>query len=64
MNELVEQHLQNSNPVDDKLAPFRQQASIIARKKDSIAEEFSQLKGKLNKLQEDIKVILLDKNWL
>ncbi|XP_075213997.1 intraflagellar transport protein 81 homolog [Lycorma delicatula] len=55
VNQLVEQHLQTSNPVDDKLAPFRQQAAIIARKKDSIAEEFAELKGKLNKLQEEIQ---------
>ncbi|RZF35553.1 hypothetical protein LSTR_LSTR014545 [Laodelphax striatellus] len=54
VNELVEQHLATTNPVDDKLAPFRQQAAIISRKKDAIAEEFSQLKSKLNKLQKEI----------
>lgn len=45
-----------SNPTDDKLAPFRQQAAIIARKKDSIAEQFSELKTQHNKLLEEINV--------
>lgn len=53
---MVERHLATSNPVDDKLAPFRQQAAIIARKKDTIAEQFSELKAQLNKLEEEIEV--------
>lgn len=56
VNELVERHMATSNPTDDKLAPFRQQAAIIARKKDSIAEQFSELKTQHNKLLEEINV--------
>lgn len=54
----MEKHLTTSNPVEDKLAPFRQQAAIIARKKDVIAEQFSELKAQLNKLQEEIQVFV------
>uniref|UniRef100_A0A1B6E6H5 Intraflagellar transport protein 81 homolog n=1 Tax=Clastoptera arizonana TaxID=38151 RepID=A0A1B6E6H5_9HEMI len=54
VNELVEKHLASTNPAEDKIAPFRQQAAIIERKKDSIAEQFSELKSQLNKLQEEI----------
>lgn len=59
VNELVERHLASSNPAEDKLAPFRQQAAIIARKKDSIAEQFSELKDQHNKLLEEINVSLM-----
>ncbi|XP_046676776.1 intraflagellar transport protein 81 homolog [Homalodisca vitripennis] len=57
VNELVEKHLATSNPAEDKLAPFRQQAAIIARKKDSIAEQFSELKAQHNKLLEEINTV-------
>lgn len=56
VNDLVERHLSTSNPAEDKLVPFRQQAAIISRKKDSIAEQFSELKAQHNKLLEEISV--------
>ncbi|PSN57775.1 hypothetical protein C0J52_07269 [Blattella germanica] len=56
-NQLVERHLATNNPADDKLAPFRQQAAIIARKKETTAEQLTELRSKLsvekrNQLQE------------
>ncbi|XP_054282354.1 intraflagellar transport protein 81 homolog [Macrosteles quadrilineatus] len=57
VNELVERHLATSNPSDDKLAPFRQQAAIIGRKKDTIAEQFSELRVQHNKLLDEISSV-------
>ena len=37
---LMEKHMPGNDPVQDKLALFRQQASIIARKKESAAENY------------------------
>lgn len=56
VNQLMESRLTVSCNADDKTVLFRQQAAIIARKKDSMAEKFSQLKTELQevylKLQE------------
>lgn len=56
VNQLMESRLTVSCNADDKTVLFRQQAAIIARKKDSMTEKFSQLKTELQevylKLQE------------
>jgi intraflagellar transport protein 81 len=52
----VERHLAANNPTDDKLAPFRQQAAIIARKKETTAEQLTELKNKLSAVEEELQV--------
>ncbi|CAG2053694.1 unnamed protein product [Timema podura] len=54
INQLVERHLATKNPSEDKLAPFRQQAAIIARKKETTAELLGELRGKLTSLNEEL----------
>lgn len=53
---MVERHLATNNPTDDKLAPFRQQAAIIARKKETTAEQLTELKNKLSAAEEELQV--------
>ncbi|KAJ9594840.1 hypothetical protein L9F63_013877, partial [Diploptera punctata] len=55
VNQLVERHLATNNPADDKLAPFRQQAAIIARKKETTAEQLTELRSKLSALEEELQ---------
>lgn len=57
INQLVENRLSSSTATDDKTVLFRQQAAIVARKKDNLAEKFSQLKKQL----QDVRSKLLDK---
>nr|CAD7261155.1 unnamed protein product [Timema shepardi] len=54
INQLVERHLATKNPSEDKLAPFRQQAAIIARKKETTAELLGELRGKLTSLNDEL----------
>ena len=56
ISQLVERHLATNNPADDKLAPFRQQAAIIARKKETTAEQLTELRNKLSALEEELQV--------
>ena len=56
VNQLVERHLASNNPADDKLAPFRQQAAIIARKKETTAEQLTELKNKMSAVEEELQV--------
>jgi intraflagellar transport protein 81 len=42
INSLVEKKALHSNPADDKLAVFRQQASIIQRKKEAATESLKE----------------------
>ncbi|XP_047108512.1 intraflagellar transport protein 81 homolog isoform X1 [Schistocerca piceifrons] len=55
VNQLVERHLAMNDPVEDKLAPFRQQAAIIGRKKESAAEQLRELKNRLSSLEANIQ---------
>lgn len=55
INKLVETRLMVSNNTDDKTVLFRQQAAIIARKKDSLAEKFSQLKLELQEIHSKLQ---------
>lgn len=52
----MERHLAMNNPADDKLAPFRQQAAIISRKKESTAEQLTELRNKLSAVEEELQV--------
>ncbi|XP_063245204.1 intraflagellar transport protein 81 homolog isoform X4 [Bacillus rossius redtenbacheri] len=54
INQLVERHLATKNPTDDKLAPFRQQAAIIARKKETVTEQLKELQSTVNALDDEL----------
>lgn len=52
---MVERHLATQNLSEDKNAPFRQQASIIAKKKENKAEQLSDLKSVLANVEEELE---------
>lgn len=52
---MVERHLATQNLSEDKNAPFRQQASIIAKKKENKAENLNDLKNVLANLEEELE---------
>ncbi|MEE6503954.1 hypothetical protein FKM82_005026 [Ascaphus truei] len=47
INQLIEKRMRRNDPMDDKLSLFRQQAAIIARKKETKAEELQEAKEEL-----------------
>lgn len=51
INKLLESKLMSSSGADDKTVLFRQQAAIIARKKDALLEKFAKLKSELNDIR-------------
>ncbi|KAI9334153.1 hypothetical protein BDR26DRAFT_840018 [Obelidium mucronatum] len=51
---LAEKKLLKSNSGDDKLALFRQQAAIIARKKEGTAQKLNSLTEEVNKLSDEL----------
>ncbi|KAM4707425.1 intraflagellar transport protein 81 homolog [Discoglossus pictus] len=53
INELIEKRMRN-DPIDDKLSLFRQQAAIIARKKENKAEELQEAKEEIANLEKEI----------
>ena len=54
VNGLIEKRMMRNDPVDDKFALFRQQASIIARKKEAAAESLSDAKDELQQCQAEL----------
>ncbi|XP_078523625.1 intraflagellar transport protein 81 homolog isoform X2 [Lissotriton helveticus] len=54
INQLIEKRMMRSDPMDDKLSLFRQQASIIARKKEAKAEELQEAKEELANVEKEI----------
>ncbi|KAI9338982.1 hypothetical protein BDR26DRAFT_908510 [Obelidium mucronatum] len=52
---LAEKKLLKSNSGDDKLALFRQQAAIIARKKEGTAQKLNSLTEEVNKLSDELE---------
>uniref|UniRef100_H3BA04 Intraflagellar transport protein 81 homolog n=1 Tax=Latimeria chalumnae TaxID=7897 RepID=H3BA04_LATCH len=54
INQLIEKRMMRNDPMDDKLSLFRQQASIISRKKEAKAEELQDAKEELSSLERDI----------
>ncbi|UYV79421.1 IFT81 [Cordylochernes scorpioides] len=55
VNQLIEKRLMSSDPMDDKLSLFRQQAAIINRRKETAAEELNTAKAELGTLQEELR---------
>uniref|UniRef100_UPI003AAF553B intraflagellar transport protein 81 homolog isoform X2 n=1 Tax=Centroberyx gerrardi TaxID=166262 RepID=UPI003AAF553B len=47
INQLIEKRMMRNDPMDDKLTLFRQQASIIIRKKEAKAEELQEAREEL-----------------
>ena len=56
ISQLVQRHLAMSNPADDKLAPFRQQAAIIARKKEATADQLAEMHARVAAVDEELQV--------
>lgn len=52
---MVEKHLATQNVSEDKNAPFRQQASIIAKKKENKAEQLGELRNALSNIEEEFE---------
>ncbi|XP_018118840.1 intraflagellar transport protein 81 homolog isoform X2 [Xenopus laevis] len=53
INQLIENRMRN-DPMDDKLSLFRQQAAIIARKKETKAEELQEAKEEIANIEREI----------
>ncbi|KAM8961139.1 intraflagellar transport protein 81 homolog [Pelodytes ibericus] len=53
INRLIEKRMRN-DPMDDKFSIFRQQAAIIARKKETKAEELQEAKEDIANLEKEI----------
>ncbi|XP_010874568.1 intraflagellar transport protein 81 homolog isoform X2 [Esox lucius] len=54
VNHLIEKRMMRNDPMDDKLSLFRQQASIITRKKESKAEELQEAREELAALEREL----------
>ncbi|XP_002742265.1 intraflagellar transport protein 81 homolog [Saccoglossus kowalevskii] len=55
INQLIEKRMMRNDPIDDKLSLFRQQASIIARKKEAAAESLSENKETLQSCLQEVR---------
>uniref|UniRef100_A0A3Q3A2L0 Intraflagellar transport protein 81 homolog n=1 Tax=Kryptolebias marmoratus TaxID=37003 RepID=A0A3Q3A2L0_KRYMA len=55
INQLIEKRMMRNDPIDDKLTLYRQQASIIFRKKESKAEELQEAREELAAAERDLK---------
>ncbi|XP_012673245.1 intraflagellar transport protein 81 homolog [Clupea harengus] len=56
INQLIEKRMMRNDPMDDKLSLFRQQASIISRKKESRAEELQEAREELSTLERELNM--------
>ncbi|XP_072443595.1 intraflagellar transport protein 81 homolog isoform X2 [Chiloscyllium punctatum] len=54
INQLIEKRMMRNDPMDDKLFLFRQQASIISRKKEAKAEELQEGREELSNLEKEL----------
>ncbi|XP_069789418.1 intraflagellar transport protein 81 homolog isoform X1 [Narcine bancroftii] len=54
INQLIEKRMMRNDPMDDKLFLFRQQASIISRKKEARAEELQESREELLSLEKEL----------
>ncbi|XP_039628079.1 intraflagellar transport protein 81 homolog [Polypterus senegalus] len=54
INQLIEKRMMRNDPIDDKLSLFRQQASIIMRKKEAKAEELQEAKEELSRVEKEL----------
>ncbi|XP_077570951.1 intraflagellar transport protein 81 homolog [Stigmatopora nigra] len=55
INQLIEKKMMRSDPIDDKLTLYRQQASIIIRKKEAKAEELQEAREELATAEREVK---------
>ncbi|XP_041642411.1 intraflagellar transport protein 81 homolog [Cheilinus undulatus] len=55
INHLIEKRMMRNDPMDDKLALYRQQASIIIRRKESKAEELRDAREELAAAERDLR---------
>ena len=55
INQLVEKSMLAGDPTDDKQSLFRQQATIISRKKESAAEALREARDELQKMTVEIQ---------
>ncbi|XP_037537184.1 intraflagellar transport protein 81 homolog isoform X2 [Nematolebias whitei] len=55
INHLIEKRMMRNDPIDDKLTLYRQQASIIFRKKESKAEELQEAREELAAAERELK---------
>uniref|UniRef100_H0VRW1 Intraflagellar transport protein 81 homolog n=1 Tax=Cavia porcellus TaxID=10141 RepID=H0VRW1_CAVPO len=54
INQLIEKKMMRNEPIEGKLSLYRQQASIISRKKEAKAEELQETKEKLATLEGEV----------
>lgn len=54
VNGLIEKRMMRNDPTDDKLSLFRQQASIIARKKEGAADALHEAKDELSQAKQEL----------
>ncbi|KAM8760652.1 intraflagellar transport protein 81 homolog [Acanthopagrus schlegelii] len=55
MNQLVDKRMMRNDPMDDKLTLYRQQASIISRRKESKAEELQEAREELAAAERELR---------
>ncbi|XP_071465194.1 intraflagellar transport protein 81 homolog isoform X2 [Marmota flaviventris] len=56
INQLIEKKMMRNEPIEGKLSLYRQQASIISRKKEAKAEELQEAKEKLANLEREVSL--------
>ncbi|XP_044529371.1 intraflagellar transport protein 81 homolog isoform X3 [Monodelphis domestica] len=56
INQLIEKKMMRNEPIEGKLSLYRQQASIISRKKEAKAEELQEAKEKLSNLEREVSL--------
>ncbi|KAK7933336.1 hypothetical protein WMY93_004232 [Mugilogobius chulae] len=54
INQLIEKRMMRNDPMDDKLTLYRQQASIIIRKKEAKAEELQEAREELANAEKEL----------
>lgn len=57
ISQLMEKRALESDPTEDGLALYRQQCSIVSRKKESCAERLNQLRQEVTSLETQLEVI-------
>ncbi|XP_015780913.1 PREDICTED: intraflagellar transport protein 81 homolog [Acropora digitifera] len=55
INSLIEKRMVRNDPIDDKLSLFRQQASIIGRKKETVAEKLQEAMDELSNAESEFQ---------
>lgn len=55
INSLIEKRMVKNDPIDDKLSIFRQQASIIGRKKEAAAEKLQEAMDELSNAESEFQ---------